>query len=304
MGDEPPFTRTGVDFFGPFLVKSGRSSVARYGCLFTCLESRAIHIEVAFSLDASSFINCLQRFICRRGKIKVVRCDNGTNFVGAARELREAIMSLDGQKIEQFLLQQEIEWKFNTPGASHMGGAWERLIRSVRKVLQVLLKEQILDDERLATVMCQAENIVNSRPLSYVSDDAQDLCPITPNHLLHLRSPTVFPLGLFDKKDIYSRRRWRQVAYMSDVFWCRWRKEYITTLQSRHKWQQACRNIKKNDVILLLDENVFKRQWTLGRVLDVRKNADGLVRSATVKTNGGVITRPIHKMCFLEEHID
>ena len=118
-GDEPPFSRTGVDFFGPFLIKSGRSSLKRYGCLFTCLVTRAIHVEVAHSLDASSFINALQRFVCRQGNVKDIRCDNGTNFVGAERELRETIRLLNQQKIANFLLSQEIEWKFNTPTASH-----------------------------------------------------------------------------------------------------------------------------------------------------------------------------------------
>jgi hypothetical protein len=102
---------------------------------------------------------------------------------------------------------------------------------------------------------------------------------------------------------MYSRRRWRQVAYLSEIFWHRWRKEYITVLQSRHKWQQVCRNIKGGDVVLLYDENVARSRWILGRVLEVQaSSADGLVRSATVKTADGVLTRPVTKMCFLEEH--
>ena len=300
-GDEPPFTHSGVDFFGPLMVKVGRSTPKRYGCLFTCLQTRAVHIEVASSLDSSSFINCLQRFMCRRGNIKSIRCDNGTNFIGAERELREAVASIDHHKIGQFLLPQEIEWLYNVPGAPHMGGVWERLVRSIKQVLQVLLREQLLDDEGLSTIMCQAEFIVNSRPLTHVSDNANDPQPITPNHLLHLRAPTVFPLGVFEQKDQYSRRRWRQVAYMAKVFWGRWRREYMTTLQCRHKWQQTSRNVKPDDVVLLLNDDALKRQWTLARVIDVRRDADGYVRAATVKTAAGIFQRPIVKMCLLEE---
>ena len=175
------------------------------------------------------------------------------------------------------------------------------MIRRVRQVLQVLLKEQRLDDEGLATVMCQAENIVNSRPLTHVSEDAQDPQPLTPNHLLHLNATSVFPAGIFDE-DIYSRRRWRQVEYLSKVFWRRWRKQYVTSLQCRHNWQHACRNIKQDGIVLLLDDNELRGEWTLGRVLEVRRSSDGLVRSATVKTAAGVFERPIAKMCFLEEH--
>ena len=182
------------------------------------------------------------------------------------------------------------------------GGAWERMIRSVRQVLQVLLKEQRLDDKGLATVMCQAENIVNSRPLTHVSEDARDLQPLTPNYLLHLNATSVFPAEIFDEKDIYSRRRWRQVAYLSEFCLRRWHKQYVTLLQCRHKWQHACRNIKQDDIVLLLDDNVARGEWTLGRVLEVRRSSDGLVRSAKVKTAAGVFERPIAKMCFSEEH--
>jgi hypothetical protein len=177
-------------------------------------------------------------------------------------------------------------------------------VRSIKQVLQVLLREQLLDDEGLNTVMCQAEFIVNSRPLSHVSEDASDPQPITPNHLLHLRAPTVFPLGVFDQKDLYSRRRWRQVAYMAEVFWSRWRREYLTTLQCRHKWQQRSRNVKPDDVVLLLNDDALKRQWTLARIIDVRRDSDGCVRAATVKTAAGIFQRPIAKMCLLEESSD
>ncbi len=132
------------------------------------------------------------------------------------------------------------------------------MIRSVHQVLQILLKEQRLDDEGLATVMCQAENIVNSRPLTHVSEDVQDPQPSTLNHLLHFNATSVFLAGIFDEKEIYSRRRWRQVEYLSKVFWRRWCKQYVTSLQCRHNWQHACRNIKQDGIVLLLDDNVAR----------------------------------------------
>ena len=300
-GDEPPFTRTGVDFFGPFLIKQGRSSPKRYGCLFTCLQTRAIHLELAYSLDASSFINCLQRFVCRRGNVRTIRCDNGTNFTAAERELREALNDMSKDDVERYLVNHSIEWVFNTPSASHMGGVWERMIRTTRRVLQALLPEQRLDDEGLSTLFCRVEYIVNSRPLTYVSSDARDLQPITPNDLLQLRSPAAFPAGIFDPTDVYSRRRWRQICYMAGVFWARWRKEYLLALQVRHKWHNVRNNVKEGDVVLVLDEDAAKQQWALGRIVSVRHSADGLVRSVTVRTARGVYERPIVKLCLLEE---
>ena len=185
--DLPPFTNTGVDFFEPFHVKQGRSLVKRYGVLFICLVTRAVHIEMAVSLDTDAFVNALRRFIARRGQVKSMRSDNGTNFVGAERELREAIRGWNQSKISSFLLQRSIDWTFNTPAASHHGGSWERLIRSIRRILAGLLKEQTLTNDGLRTLLSEVESILNSRPLTRSLSDPNDLSCLTPNHLLLLK---------------------------------------------------------------------------------------------------------------------
>ena len=114
---------------------------------------QATHIEAAESLEADSFINALRSFISRRGKPKVIRSDNRTNLNGGKREIRESISNWNQQKIESYPYQRNIEWKFNHPGASHMGGTWERIIRSVRKILRVLIKEQLVSGEALRTLL-------------------------------------------------------------------------------------------------------------------------------------------------------
>lgn len=126
--DEPPFTNVGVDYFGPFEVKLRRSHVKRYGVIFTCLSTRAVHLEVASSLDTNSYINVLRRFIARLGQVKMIRSDNGTNFVGAERELRAALNEWNLGQIDHAMTQRNIDWKFNPPSGSHFGGVWERLI--------------------------------------------------------------------------------------------------------------------------------------------------------------------------------
>ncbi len=120
--DEAPFTRVGVDYFSPFKVKSRRSVVKRYGVLFACLAARAIHIEVAPSLDADAFIHALRRFIARRGQVREIRSDNGTNFVGGKHELRETIKAWNQAQINDIILQKEIKWIFNPPTRSHHFG--------------------------------------------------------------------------------------------------------------------------------------------------------------------------------------
>jgi len=302
--DKPPFTFIGLDFFGPFLVKVGRSMVKRYGCIFTCLAVRAVHIEVAHSLETSSFINALQRFIARRGQPLEIRSDNGTNFVGAERELKEAVQSWNKSRTQEFLRQREIRWKFNPPSASHMGGKWERQIRTVRKIMSALINQQQLTDESLQTLLCVIENIINSRPLTAVSDDPNDTEALTPNHLLQLRSGPGLPPGDFEKHDVYCRRRWRQIQYLADVFWRRWTREYLHNLQLRSKWLNKQLNIQSNDIVLIVDDNLPRHCWMLGRVVNSLPGRDGLVRAVEVKTRSGVYTRPIHKLCLLESATD
>jgi len=139
----PPFTYSAVDYFGPFLLKEGRKEIKRYGVLFTCMASRAIHIETANTLETDSFINALRRFQAERGPIRQLRSDRGTNFVGTRRELQEALSEMDEDKVRNTLLEENCEWisfKMNPPSASHMGGSWERQIRT-RSVLGSLLEE-------------------------------------------------------------------------------------------------------------------------------------------------------------------
>ena len=296
-----PFCHTGVDCFGPFTIKEGRKSLKRYGVLFTCLASRAIHIEIANSLDTDSFINALRRFIARRGSIKTLKSDNGTNFVGAKRELQKAVSEMDQDLIEHYLSKEEIEWSFNPPGASHMGGIWERQIRTVRKVLAgISVNIENLDDESFKTLMCEIEAIVNSRPLTTVSDDPNDLTPLSPSMILTGKKQlNVPPPGNFQKNDLYSRKRWRRVQHLANEFWHRWKKEYLVTLQSRNKWTSIQRNAKIGDIVLIKDENVRRADWFMGRICDVETDSQGMVRSAEIKTESTTLRRPISKLIFL-----
>ena len=275
----PPFSYVGVDCFGPIEVRRGRSVVKRYGVLFTCLSIRAIHIEVAHSLDTDSFLEALRRFIARRGQPLLLRSDNGGNFVKGEKELREAVCEWNQDKIHNFLLAKNVKWIFNPPAGSHHGGVWERCIRTVRKVMKALCKEQTLDDEGLLTLMCEVEAIVNGRPITKVSDDPRDPEALTPNHLLLLRSGPTLPPGVFGKGDMYSRRRWRQVQYLG----------------------RGSRNLMENDVVLVVDESVPRSSWPLGRIVEVYPNKkDGFVRSVKVKTRSSVLVRPVDKLVLLE----
>ena len=299
--DQPPFICVGIDYFGPFFVRQKRSMVKRYGAIFTCLAVRAVHLEISYSLDTDSFILALRRFIARRGQVKEIRSDNGTNFTGAEKELRVMIEGWNQAQIHEELLQKGIQWYFNPPAASHHGGAWERMIRSTRKILGSLAKEQTLDDESLQTLMCEAESIINGRPLTAISDDPKDLEPLTPNHLLLLRQEASLPPGVFERSQLYSRRRWLQVQYLANVFWYRWKREYLPLLQERQKWLRPRRNFSVGDTVIIADEQSPRNLWPIGRVSEVYPDSSGFVRRVKVITKKSTLERPVSKLCLLEQ---
>ncbi|PIK41879.1 hypothetical protein BSL78_21276 [Apostichopus japonicus] len=196
-----------------------------------------------------------------------------------------------------------IEWFFNPPAGSHFGGVWERMIRTTRKILYSLMKEQprTVDDDQLNTVFCEAENILNSRPLTTTSPDPDDLTPLTPNMLMNPQAKWLASPGVFEQKDIYARKRWRQAQYLVDVFWSRWRREYIVTLQQRAKWQRQRRNVQVGDIVLIVDKSVPRNSWLMGLVESTSKDKKGNVRSCQVRTKTSMLERPVAKLCILVE---
>ncbi|XP_013384334.1 uncharacterized protein LOC106154518 [Lingula anatina] len=294
---EPPFSCVGVDYFGPLQVKWRRGTAKRYGCLFTCLAVRAVHIEIAHSLSTDSFIQAFCRFVSRRGAPRKIYSDNGTNFKGAEQEIKKAMQQWDCVKIENKLRQNDIQWYFNAPSASHTGGVWERMIRSIRKILCSILGNQLVDDETLMTVLTEVEKILNSRPLSPVSDDPRDLEPISPSSLLLLRpNVCVSP----DVEGDYFQDGWKRAQQLADQFWDRWLKEYLPTLQERQKWLRPKRNLQVGDLVLIIDENAPRGCWPKALVQQVFPDRFGHVRQVMLKTSKGQLRRDVRKLCLLE----
>lgn len=143
---------------------------------------------------------------------------------------------------------------------------------------------------------------MNSHPLTTNPDSPNDLEPLTPNHLLLLKGQPTLPHGLFQKSDTYSRRRWKQIQYLADIFWKRWVREYLPNLQERQKWFKKKRNYANGDIVLIADPTAPRGSWMLGKVIDTKKDSKGIVRSLTLKTKTSVIDRPITKVCLLMEN--
>ncbi|CAG7720392.1 unnamed protein product [Allacma fusca] len=269
----PAFSKCGVDFAGPFLLRvckgRGQKRFKAYVCLFICFITRAIHLELVSDLSTPAFLATLKRFIGRRGKPFQIFSDCGTNFVGASRELRELHKFTNtvphNEVVTRHLSQKGIEWIFNPPSAPHFGGLWEAGVR----------------------------------PLCPLSEDPNDLCALTPGHFLMGRQLTAIPEPVYS--DVPSNRlsRWQLSEKVVQHFWRRWASEYLSRLQQRPKWMSSHPNIEVNSLVLLKDERLPKLQWKLGRIIAVHPGQDNKVRVVTVKTMEGLFKRPISKICIL-----
>ena len=291
-------------------MKEGRKELKRYGVVFTCFGCRAIHLETTTSLDTDSFILALRRFLGRRGPIRSIRSDNGGNFVGADNEMRNAVKGMNHRKITDFLMENScdwdwVEWERNPAASSHVGGVWERQIRSIRSVLSSLLKEHAsrLNDESLRTLLVEVEAIVNSRPLSADSLSDESVEPLTPNHLLTMKTKVVLPPpGVFQRADVYCRKRWRAVQYLANEFWSRWRKEFLMNLQQRQKWTSVRPNLEVDDIVLLVDVDCARNRWPMGRIVEVHPSDDVRKVSVKVSTSDVPLSRSVAKVVLLMKH--
>ncbi|XP_050419153.2 uncharacterized protein LOC126832434 [Patella vulgata] len=312
----PPFTYVGVDTFGPWSVVSRRTrghqaNSKRWAIIFTCLTTRAIHLEVIEDMGTSGFINALRRFIAIRGNVSEFRSDRGTNFIGTTNELNmEVIMDENGPVIN-FLNNRKAKWIFNPPHSSHMGGVWERMIGITRRILDSMLAEvssKYLTHEVLVTFMAEVTAIVNARPIVPVSTDTQSPAILSPQTLLTQKVDHITqPLGQFNIKDLY-KSQWRAVQSMADTFWNRWRREFLHTLQPRRKWQSTQPNLKPGDVVLLKDNQLHRNDWPIGMVEQIFPGDDNNVRKVTLRIikdgEPTVYTRPVTELVLLDSETD
>ena len=251
-------------------------------------------------MNTESFIKAFIRFRCRRGSLKNIYSDNGSNLVGA-NELRLTVNKWNScSKLSSFFLLNSIEWVFNPPTASNFGGVWESLIGVFRRVfnsLSLSIKSFSLDS--LATLFAEIEGILNSRPITKCSDDPLDSAPLTPNSIILLNGTDFKPLASSSARDYYLSR-WKYVHHISDLFWKKWIKLYLPSLKIRHKWHTVERDLKVGDLVLVMDMSMPRSLWPLALVQEVKLSRDCHVRSATVKTRSSVFVRPVNKLVLLE----
>ncbi|XP_023292053.2 uncharacterized protein LOC111675513 [Lucilia cuprina] len=301
-----PFTNTGVDFAGPFEIKSFTGRYSRiskgYVCLFVCFSTKAIHLEAVSDLSTPSFLAALARFIARRGCPSRIFSDNGRNFVGAARELEsnfeKYVKELRDTAIEKYG-HQHLEWSFIPAAAPHMGGLWEAGVKSLKMHFKKTAGQSKYTFEEFATLLARIEACLNSRPLAPISENIEDLSALTPGHFL-IGSSLLTPAEP-EESDLAHNilNRWRKLKALQQELCRRWKEEYLKELQKRNKWKHPQTNLKENDLVALKNEPCCPTEWRLGRIVKVFPGSDGIVRVADLKTQNGIITRPIHKLVLM-----
>ncbi|XP_043862786.1 uncharacterized protein LOC122756636 [Drosophila santomea] len=301
-----PFKYTGLDYFGPLLVTVSRHKEKCWVALFTCLTTRAIHLELAHDLSTDSCIIAIRNFVCRRGPVYRLRSDNGKNFVGADREARRFGDVFEMEKLQSELSSRSIEWVFNCPANPSEGGVWERMVQCVKRVLRHTLKEVAPRDHVLESFLIEAENIVNSRPLTHLPVDADQEAPLTPNDLLKgvANLPDTPGLDAELPKEGSTRKQWRIARLLRDRFWRRWVMEYLPKLVRREKWCRRTEPIQQGDMVFVCDPALARREWRKGIVEEIYSGADGVVRRAKVRVNDNGLSRtmmrPVSKLAVLD----
>lgn len=311
---QPPFSSVGVDIFGPWNIitrrtRGGVANSKRWAALFTCLTTRAVHIEVVEEMTSSSFINAFRRLIAIRGPVQVLRSDRGTNFIGAAKELKVNVINVEEDHLHNFLNEQRTTWIFNPPHSSHMGGVWERMIGTTRRILDAILLDygsRSLTHEVLTTFLAEASSIINSRPLVPVSTDPENPLVLSPSTLLTQKTSNKDVIFAdHENKNELLQTQWRRVQHLASIFWKRWKTEYLNTLQMRRKWNSHQRNLSPGDVVLICDKELSRNSWPLGIVTKALPSDDELVRKVTVRVivNGEPknYVRPITELIVILE---
>lgn len=296
----PPFTYTGVDYFGPMMVTVGRHTEKRYGALFTCLTVRAVHIEIVNTLNTSSCIIAIRNFICRRGTPREFFSDNGTNFISAEREIRESIKEVDKNVLIRKFTTATTKWNFIPPSSPHMGGAWERLVRSIKTVLYNIMPTRTPNEELLRGMLAKVENIINSRPLVYVPVEHENAEAITPNHLLVYSSNGMKPLAVYDDSGVALKHNWLSSQQHAEQFWRKWVAEYLPSLTFRSKWHEKTKPLQVGDLVIVVDPSSPRNVWPRGKIVETMIAKDGQVQKAKVLTANGMIVRLATRLAVID----
>ncbi|XP_015119453.1 uncharacterized protein LOC107042782, partial [Diachasma alloeum] len=263
---------------------------------------KAVHLEVVSDLTTEGFMATLKRFIARRGKPLHLYSDNGSNFIGAHNEIKELYALLQSKShnetVERRLGEHGISWHFTPPLTPHFGGLWEAGVKSFKHHLK-RITDTLVTYEEFNTLVIEIEAILNSRPLTPISTDPNDLLVHTPGHFLTGDALTSLSEPEWESSPSNRLSAWELIQKKQQEFWRRWYKEYLNEQIARTKWTTGEYHIKEGTIVILREDNLPPRQWALGRVMQVFPGSDGIIRSVRVKTAKGEFDRNVRKLAPL-----
>ena len=281
----PAFTNVGVDLFGPYMI---RGEVQRrvhrkcYGVIFSCLVVRAVYIDVAVDYSTDAFLQVFRRFVSVRGYPRKVFSDNGTQLVGASKELKDIASSLDQDKISAFGIENGgVEWTFSPGNAPWYNGATEALVKSTKRALNIAVGDSVLSFSELQTAMMEAAQLVNQRPIGSTPTTPDDGSYLCPNDLILGRASPTIPQGEFKTRNS-NRHRLDYLQSIVTGFWRRWTREVFPKLVIEQKWHTERRNLKVGDVVMVEDINAVRGEWRIALVTKAQESLDGKIRRVTV----------------------
>lgn len=315
--ESPPFSRTGVDYFGPLSIKSSGGVRKVWICLFTCMVIRAVHLEVVQDMTSEEFLLCLKRFISQRGTPSIIVSDNAAQFKLSKKVLCSAWKSsVMCEDVQSYVAEKGIQWMFIVELAPWMGGFYERLVGIVKRALRKSIGRKLLTLVQIQTLVKEVETVVNARPLVYVENDVNSTITLTPNHFLVLNPCTGIPQvdDNVDDEEYAPRETnsdklltiWRKGQLLLNEFWKIWREEYLLSLRERAQSKLRSGRVlshftpKVGDIVLIKD-TVPRGCWKLGRIKELKVSRDKKVRSAKVQLSSGkVLGRPLNLLFPVE----
>lgn len=294
------FIKTGLDFAGPYEIKMGRMKKRQkhYILLFTCLQTRAVHLEVTPGMDTDAVVLAFTRFIAYRGMPTDFLSDNWKTFVSKDKELESWVRNLNTHDIIS-KVSASIEWHFTPPHGPHHGGVYEIMVKATKRCLKSLCAHPDLNLDEFTTFVVRTASMLNGRPITKVIEDGESMI-LTPNHFLIGNLGGAVSTIKLDNP----RKRWHYVQKQLAIFWKAFLAEYIVELGKARKWQKVKKNIAVGDLVLEIEPNSDSGSWSMAVVKEVLPSGDGLVRKVIITTNGKDYTRPITRLAPLEYNIN
>ncbi|KAL6728134.1 hypothetical protein Aduo_009938 [Ancylostoma duodenale] len=306
-----PFQKVGLDYLGPLYYRDTFHTRGKvWICLFTCMATRAVHLEVVFNNSTQEFILAFRRFIARRGTPDYILSDNATTFCSANDTLQEVIYARSSvEKLSDFFANRKITWKFITPLSPWKGGFYERLVGLFKSAFRKAVYRSLLPLQEFQTLVFEVEAVLNARPLTSIRDTGTAPQVLKPIDFISPEVELQIPPSERSSASFPSHRLtdwYRGTISALNQFWNIWYRDYLSLLADRH--QKRIRQgrsspviPKVSDVVLVPEKNVPRGQLPLGVITALQCNRQKVPRSATVRMpNGRELVRSLNQLYPLE----